>query len=74
MTTSRPDPRAKPQIDDRGDEPLFLQRVEAFVRRFGGHDSEAVHLEKLHERPAHGHIVFDHEHETRGILGHGRPV
>jgi hypothetical protein len=33
-----------------------------------------VHFEKLDQRASNGHIVFDDEHETRGILGHARQV
>jgi hypothetical protein len=29
-----------------------------------------VHLEKLHERAANGHVVFDDEHEARGVFCH----
>jgi hypothetical protein len=29
-----------------------------------------VHLEKLHERPANGHIVFDNEHRARSVFCH----
>ena len=51
-TTSRPGAAAQPQVDDGGDEAMFLQRVEPFVGGFGRDDGEAVHLEKLHQRPA----------------------
>ena len=33
-----------------------------------------MHLEELHQRTADRHVVFDDEHEARGIFGHARPV
>ena len=52
-TTSRPDPRLQPEIDDRRRDMVCAQRLESFVGRFGRDDREAVHLQKLHERAAY---------------------
>ena len=69
-TTSRPGAAAQPQVDDRGDQTVLLQRVEPFVGRFRRDDGEAVHFEELHQRPADRDVVFDHQHEARAIFGH----
>ena len=69
-TTSRPDPAAQPQIDDRRHQPVLAQRVEPFVGRFRGDDREAVHLEELHQRSADRDVVFDHQHQARAVFAH----
>jgi len=61
---------AQPKIHDRCGELVLFQRVQPLVRRFGGDDGEAVHLQEFHERPSDGDVVLDHHHETRGIFGH----
>jgi hypothetical protein len=35
-----------------------------------GGDGEAVHFEKLHQRPPDRHVVFDYEHCASGLFGH----
>ena len=47
---------------------MLAQRFEPFVGGFGRHDRESVHLEKLHQRTPDRHVVFDDEHEARGIF------
>jgi hypothetical protein len=74
ITTSRPDPRRSRRSTTAATRRFFFQRVETFVGGFRGHDREAVHFEKLDQRTSNGHIVFDDEHETRGILGHAGQV
>ena len=58
----------EPQVDDGRHDAVLLERVGPFLGRFGGDDHEPVHLEELHERSSHRHVVFDDEHETGGIL------
>ena len=69
-TTSRPDPRRSRRSTTAADELVLPQRLEPFVGGLGGDDGEAVHLEKLHQRPADRHIVFDDEHEPSAIFVH----
>ena len=73
MTTSRPDPCFSRRSTTAATTD-FSQRVEPFVGGLGGDDREAVHLEKLHQRSSHRHVVFDDEHETGGIVGHEHPA
>src|SRR5207237_8947374 len=61
---------AQPEIDDGGDDTILPQLIETLVRGLRGHDREAVHLEKLHQRAPNGDVVFDDEYETRGFSGH----
>ena len=69
-TTSRPDPRRSRRSTTAATQLVLLQRVEPFVGGFRGDDREAVHLEELHQRPAHRHVVFDDEHEASCVFGH----
>ena len=47
----------------------IIQRVEAFVRCFRGHDRKTVNLEEFHQRPPHRHVVFDNEYQPIGVFG-----
>jgi hypothetical protein len=46
------------------------RHLQPFVGRFGRHDGETVHFEKLHQRSPDRHVVFDDEYEARGIFVH----
>ena len=71
LTTSRPEPRFNRRSTTAATGRCFAQLLEPLVGGLGGDDGEAVHLEKLHQRPADRDIVFDDEHEASGVLGHG---
>jgi hypothetical protein len=60
----------QPQVHDGRDDAVFLERVGAFLGGLGGDHGEPVHLQELHERSSHRHVVFDDEHEAGGILCH----
>jgi len=61
---------AKSKVDDRGNEGMFLERLEALFGGFRGRHRETMHFEKLDERPTHRQIVLDDEHEPRFFI-HG---
>ena len=65
-------PLAKSKIDDRRNERMLLERLEAFVRGFGDRHREPMHFEKLDERPTHRQIVLDDEHEPRFFIHNGQ--
>ena len=69
-TTSRPEPRRSRRSTTAATRRCFFERVEPFVGGLRRDDREAVHFEKLHQRPADRDVVFDHEHEARAIFGH----